>query len=100
MRPIQCIVKTDIRNKIGEGCYTTYGPEIRVNNVLYVDDIVGVGSPMVIENTVKHLTLFEERKKSTFSNTKNVIVNIGYKDRGYQEPKAQVSKGLICILNT
>ena len=29
VRPMQCIVKTDIRNKIGEGCYTTYGPEIR-----------------------------------------------------------------------
>ena len=50
VRPIQCIVKTYIRNKIGEGCYTTYGLEIRVNNVLYVDDIVGVGNPMVIEN--------------------------------------------------
>ena len=34
-------------------CYTTYGFKIRINNPLYVDDIVGIGNPMVIENTVK-----------------------------------------------
>ena len=31
---------------------------------------------------------------------KNAIVNIGYKDRGYREPKTHVSKGLICMANT
>ena len=55
MVPILCIVETEKINKIGERCYTTYGPEIRINNLLYVDDIAGVGSPKVIENTVKNL---------------------------------------------
>ena len=55
MGPILCIVKTDKINDIGERCYTTYGPEIRINNLLYVDDIVSASSPMVIENTVKIL---------------------------------------------
>ena len=50
-------METDKINKIGERCYTTYGPEIIINNLLYVDDIVGVGSPMAIENTVKKLKL-------------------------------------------
>ena len=53
MGPTLCIVETDKINKIGKSCYTTYGPENRMNNLLYVDDIVGVGNPMVIENTVK-----------------------------------------------
>ena len=43
MGPILCIVETEKINKIGERCYATYGPEKRINNLLYVDDIVGVG---------------------------------------------------------
>ena len=57
MGPILCIVETDKINKNGEMCYTTYGPEKRINHLLYVDDIVGVGSPMVIQNTVKNIKL-------------------------------------------
>ena len=73
MGPILCIVKTDKINKIGEWCYTTCGPEIRINNLLYVDDIVGIFSPMVIENTVKILKLLEE-KTVTLSSIKSVVV--------------------------
>ena len=51
MGPIICIVETDKISKIGERCYATYGPEIRINTLLYVDDIVGVGSRMAIKNT-------------------------------------------------
>ena len=40
MGPILCIVETDKINKIGELRYATYGPEIRINNLLFVDDIV------------------------------------------------------------
>ena len=48
MVTILCIVETDKINKIGERCYTKYGPEIRINNLLYVDDIVGVCNPMAM----------------------------------------------------
>ena len=48
--PILCIVETDRVNKIGERWYARYGPEIKINNLLYVDDIIGVGSPIVIAN--------------------------------------------------
>ena len=65
-----CIVETDKINKIVESCYTTYRPEIRINNLLYVDDIVGVGNPMVIENTVRNLKLLEEREKVYFQQHK------------------------------
>ena len=51
MGPILCIVETDKINKIGERCYTTYGPEIRIKNLLYIDDIVGIDNPIVIENS-------------------------------------------------
>ena len=50
---VKTVVKTDKINEIGERCYTTYRPEIRINNLLYVDDIVGVRITMVIENGVK-----------------------------------------------
>ena len=83
MGPILCIVKTDKINKIGQRSYATYGSEVRVSNPIYVDDIVGVGCPMVIEKTVEHLKPLEETKKFTFSNIKSVIVKIGNKDRGY-----------------
>ena len=53
MGPIFGIVETDNINKIRERCHTTYGPEIRINNLSYVDDIVGIGNPMVIENSKK-----------------------------------------------
>ena len=100
MGTILCIDETDKMNEIGERCYTTYGPEIKINNLLYVDDIVGVGSSMVIENTVKNLKLLEERKKFTFCNIKSIIVKIRNKDRGYRRPKTQVSKGPINMANT
>ena len=83
MGPILCIVEKDKRNKIAERCYTTYGPEIRINILLYVDDIVGVSNSMVIRNTDKTVKLLEEREKFTFCNVKSVIVKIGNKDRGY-----------------
>ena len=41
MGPILCIVETDKINKIGERCYSAYGQEIRINNLLYIDGIVG-----------------------------------------------------------
>ena len=53
MGPVLLIVETDKINKIGERCYTTYGPEIIINNLLYADDIVDIGNQMVIENTVE-----------------------------------------------
>ena len=71
-------------NKIGGKFYNIYGPEIRINHLLYVDDIAGVGNPMLIENTVENIRLLEERKKFTFSNIKSVIVKIGNKGRGYR----------------
>ena len=55
MGPILCIMEASKINKIGEECCATCGPEIGINNLLYVDDIVGV----VIENTVKNSRLFE-----------------------------------------
>ena len=100
MGPILCNVETDKINEIGERWYTTYGPEIRINNLLYVDNIVGVGRPMVVENTGRNLKLLEERKKFTFSNIKSVIVKIGIKDRGYWRPKTQVSKEPINMAST
>ena len=48
-----CIVEPDKINKIWDVFYATYGPEIRISNVLSVDDIVGVGNQMVMESTVK-----------------------------------------------
>ena len=38
MGTILCIVETDKINDNGERCYSTYGPEIRINNHFYVDD--------------------------------------------------------------
>ena len=84
-------------DKIGERCYATYGQEIGISNLLYVDDIVELGNPIVMENTARNLKLLEERKKFTFSNIKNVIVKIGNKDRG---PKTKVNKGWISLANT
>ena len=57
MGTILYIVETDKINKIGESCYSIYGPEIILDNLLCVDDIAGIGSPMVIANTVKNLKL-------------------------------------------
>ena len=84
--PALCIVETDQINDIGERCYTTYGPEIRINNLLYVDDIVGVGSPMVRENTVRHLKLLEERKVY-IQHIKIGMVKTGNRDGGYRGTK-------------
>ena len=58
MGSILGIVETYKINEIVERCYATYGPEIRRNNLLYVDDIVGVRSPMVNENTVKNVNCY------------------------------------------
>ena len=80
MRPILGIVQADKINKIVERCYTTYEAEIRINNLLFVDDMIGVSNPMVIENTAKNLKLLEERKKFTFDSIKSVTVKIGNKD--------------------
>ena len=49
MGPIFSIVETDKVDEMGERCYPTYGPEIRIKNLLYVGKIVGSGNPMAIE---------------------------------------------------
>ena len=58
MGPILYIVVTDKINIIGKMCCTTYGPEIRISNLLYIilyllyiDDILGVAIPMAMENS-------------------------------------------------
>ena len=94
------IVETDKINEVGERCYTTYGPEIIINNLLYVDDTVGVGSPMVIESTDKKFKAIRRRKKLTLCIIKSVILKIGNKDSGYCRQKTHVSKGPINMTKT
>ena len=62
MRAILCIVETDKIIKIGERCYATYGPEIKLSNHLCVDDVVRVCNPMVVENIYKFKTIRIKKK--------------------------------------
>ena len=65
-------METDKINKILERCYTTYGPEIRIKYLLYVDEIIDVGNSMVMENTVK-IKAIRRKKKVYFQQYRRPI---------------------------
>ena len=63
------------RSYILERHCTTYGPEIRITNPLYGDDIAGIGNPMVIKTQLKAIrrkkkVYFQQHKKHNIKNCK------------------------------
>ena len=62
MGPILRIVEAYAMNKVLKKCLTRYGSEIRINNLSYVYDIVGVGNSIVLEDVVNYIKLLEENK--------------------------------------
>ena len=95
MGPILCTVETDKINAIGETSITNIGPELPIKNLIYVDDIAGIGTKDSIETVGRNLMVMEERKKFTFNNEKTEIMSIRMNNRNRNEktPIVRVKKG-------
>ena len=62
-----CGAVTDNINKTGYGVITMYGPDLVINALAFVDDIVSAGSPLASNNTIQSCNMMEEKKKITFN---------------------------------
>jgi len=65
-----CAIETDKVNSINEKAITTLGPQLQIESLIFVDDIMGAGSKACIEKVGRNLVALEKRKKFTF-NQKN-----------------------------
>ncbi len=91
-----CTIETDKINTIGEKSITSIGPGISIQNLIYVDDVAGIGTRETIEATGRNLVLMEERKKFTFNNAKTVILPIINNNKDIKRRKTpiiQVKRG-------
>ena len=62
-----CGAVIDNINKTGYGVITMYGPDLVINALAFVDDIVSAGSPLASNNTIQSCNMMEEKKKITFN---------------------------------
>ena len=87
MVPTMCIIETDKVNTINEKAITI-GPEIKIESLIFVDDILASGS--------RDLRAMEKQKKFTFSKDKTKIVKIKNNRKKDEEiPKVTVEQGQI-----
>ena len=67
--PMLCGINTDKVNKIGNKCFTTIGPNIKCESLIFVDDIEQSSSQIeTIEKAVSNCRSMELLRKFTFNN--------------------------------
>ena len=98
--PKLCAVNTDKINSVGRKCYTYIGPRVKVESIIFMDDIQHPTT--TIENIIKtanNLEIFENTKGYTFSidKTKTAILIAGKKKNKTYEIDAYVKRGKIVI---
>ena len=76
MGPTMCIVSTDKINKINETTVTTLGPNFIIENLTFVDDIIGAGTKKTVERVGRNLRTMEIQKNFTFNKEKTNIMKI------------------------
>ena len=69
-------------------------PDIVIEALVYVDDIIGAGSKLCIEKTVRNLTEMEEKKKFTFSTEKSkyMVIKTGSGRKKNEKVELRVKK--------
>ena len=89
-----CGAVMDSVNKIGYPVIATYGPDLVINALVYMDDIVSAGSSQTSNNTIQSCSMMEKRKQITFNTepgkSATMIVNKKKKNNCITE---QVKKG-------
>ena len=98
--PKLCAVNTDKINTIGRKCYTYVGPRVKVESIIFMDDIQHPTT--TIENIIKtanNLEMYENTKGYTFSidKTKTAILIVGKKKNKTYEIDAHVKRGKIVV---
>ena len=96
--PKLCAVNTDKINRIGRKCYTYIGPRLKVEILIFMDDINHPTSNVKnITRTAENLEMYENTKGYTFSvdKTKTAILISGRKKKKQYELNAHVKRGQI-----
>jgi len=70
LEPQMCCASTLKVKKLGPTILTSLSPNLHIGGLTYVDDIAGMGSERVAENTLTALKTMEELKRFTFSTKK------------------------------
>ncbi len=95
--PMLCCVNSANINNMKEKAVTYITPELEIQALTYVDDIMAAGSKEVIEKVGKNLRNMEKEKKYTFNNANGkshfMIIKSGKEKE--KEPNISVEKGKI-----
>jgi len=79
LRSQMCCASTLKVKKLGPTILTSLSPNLHIGGLTYVDDIAGMGSERVAENTLTALKTMEELKQFTFSTKKQISYEWGTK---------------------
>ena len=96
-----CSVTTDKVNSINGTSYTMIGAEGEIENLIFVDDIISIGSNEKLKSVEKSLQAMEEEKKFTFHDKISNIMIIKFQKKkakkvvGKDELNIKVKKGRI-----
>lgn len=93
--PTLCSISTDKINRIEEKPVTTYGDNLNLDPMTYVDDIIGIGTKQTVEKVIKNCRLMESKKKMTFNNTKSQYQVLQFSNEKPKEINESVKKGKI-----
>ena len=96
--PKLCCINTDKVNTIGRKCLTYIGPEVKVETLIYVDDIQNASSNVKqLENAVDNLKRLENQKGYIFNNKvqKTAIMIMDKKKNKEYKINASVKMGEI-----
>ena len=96
---ILCSLETDKVNVIRQPTYTMVHPEIPIESLVYVDDILGHGSEKTIKGTIENLRGLEIEKKVTFGIEKTHIMKMQYAKNKLEDLELTVRQGQITNSN-
>ena len=88
--PLFCSVAADQVNVINGRSYTMIGAEREIEHLIFVDDIIGMGSQEKLKSVENSLQAMEEEKKFTFHDKKSNVMVIKFKRK---ESKKATEKG-------
>ncbi|XP_066910986.1 uncharacterized protein, partial [Clytia hemisphaerica] len=88
--PFLCSITTEKINRVGERVYTPY-ENVRLEPMVFVDDICEAGDLQQIKTIVKNCKIIESKKKMTFNNKKSKLQRIKLSKKRKRNPAEKIN---------
>ena len=89
--PTMCAVVTDKINSINSRTYTMVGTDIEIETLVFVDNVLTMGTADSMERTEQNLIMLEQTKKFTFSVDKSELIHTKFMKEKKKEESTTIT---------